>query len=127
MELTPLDEITVRVFLTALETSESSLPTSVQNELHNVGKSFGSDLDTALNTLMDIAEHNCLQALYVKAYAGIQKLQRSQERNKFGLPEDLPPEANVVREIPNTSTRNNIGELDTSLDLADSGLTPKTC
>ncbi len=120
MELEPLDEYYLRIFLASIVLSDSSLPTFVQQKLQEIGNTFLENPSSAIDDLMEIAENECLQSCYVKASNEIRKLHRSQERNKLALPEDFSGDENPL-EINNRTINRDIGKLDipTDLELVD--------
>lgn len=118
MTLNPFDELALRAFLATIANLESSLPPQVQKKLNNIGKDFADDTETALDSLINLTKQDCLSK-YVEFETELRKLQRSQERNKFGYPPDDPSSPNQPDDIRNISGLNSTGEFPEPLDLAD--------
>lgn len=98
--LNALEAVSVRAFLEALAQLNKPLPPELQQEINQVGQIFAIHPKEAVDRLLDLAQHECLNPLYKQARLDIQKQYVPGEQNIFlSLDEedssDTPPPETV--------------------------------
>lgn len=85
--LNNLQQVTLQAFIAALAELDSPLPADLQKQINQVGAIFSTQPNVAIDELSKLAQHPCINQLYLQARVNIQSEYEPKERNISRNPE----------------------------------------
>ncbi|MBD2006798.1 MULTISPECIES: hypothetical protein [Cyanophyceae] len=79
--------IAVYAFLQALAEQTEALSSDLQKKINQVGETFESDTETAVNSLLELAKHKRLVTAYEKVYQDTVNKYQPKEMNRYDSPD----------------------------------------
>jgi hypothetical protein len=79
--LNHLQQVTFQAFIAALAELDAPLPADLQKQINQVGAIFSTQPTVAIDELVKLAEHPCIDQLYQQARIKIQSEYETKERN----------------------------------------------
>ncbi len=80
--LNNLQQVTIKAFIIALAELDSPLPADLQKQINQVGAIISTQTIVAIDELVKLAEHPCINQSYKQARINIQREYETQERNR---------------------------------------------
>ncbi len=96
--------IAVYAFLQALAEQTEALPSDLKKKINQVGETFETDTETAVNSLLELAKHNRLTKVYEKVYQDTLNKYEPKEMNRFDSPDKQnQPDATPAEQLSNVA------------------------
>lgn len=94
MQIDQAQGITLRAFFEAVTQQTAPLPEDLQQQMNTIGEMFTTDINSAIDQLINLAQHPRLETIYSATRQELQKYQKAELNLSLQIPAyiNLPPE-----------------------------------